>query len=81
VEYLRSALGDEAWEQGTNPEVPETSVLDNPYTYTDCSDESTHGQGRPSTPVLGNPVPQRVRSPPRFGNGALLPHARRPSFV
>ncbi|MCW0216301.1 MAG: amidohydrolase family protein [Pseudonocardia sp.] len=45
VEYLRSTLGEEAWVQGMNPEMPETSVLDNPYTYTDYSSGSTHGQG------------------------------------
>lgn len=44
VEYLRSILGDEAWLQGMNPEVPETSILDNPYTYTDYHSGSTHGQ-------------------------------------
>lgn len=44
VEYLRSTLGDEAWLQGMNPEVPETSILDNPYTYTDYHSGSTHGQ-------------------------------------
>ncbi len=42
VEYLRSALGDEAWQQGMNPDVPETKILDNPYTYTDYRSASTH---------------------------------------
>ena len=32
VEHLRSALGEEAWEKGMNPDVPETKILDNPYT-------------------------------------------------
>jgi cytosine/adenosine deaminase-related metal-dependent hydrolase len=41
VEHLRATLGD-AWEQGMNPEVPETAVAENPYTYTDYS------AGRPS---------------------------------
>ena len=35
VEHLRSTLGEQAWEQGMHPEVPETAVADNPYTYTD----------------------------------------------
>ena len=43
VEYLRSTMGEEAWQQGMNPDVPEAAVLDNPYTYTDYKDSSTHG--------------------------------------
>jgi adenine deaminase len=34
VEYLRGELGPEAWTEGMHPEVPETRVLHNPYTYT-----------------------------------------------
>jgi len=34
VEYLRGVLGPEAWDEGMHPEIPETQVLDNPYTYT-----------------------------------------------
>jgi 5-methylthioadenosine/S-adenosylhomocysteine deaminase len=34
VDYLRAALGPQAWEEGMHPEIPETRVLDNPYTYT-----------------------------------------------
>ncbi|WP_410612723.1 amidohydrolase family protein [Amycolatopsis sp. lyj-109] len=43
VEYLRGQLGEEAWRQGMNPEVPEAKILDNPYTYTDYQSDSTHG--------------------------------------
>ncbi|MFI5954193.1 amidohydrolase family protein [Cryptosporangium sp. NPDC051539] len=43
VEYLQGALGQEAWAAGMNPDVPETKVLDNPYTYTDYRSSSTHG--------------------------------------
>ncbi|KDN18780.1 amidohydrolase family protein [Amycolatopsis rifamycinica] len=43
VEYLRGQLGEEAWRQGMNPDVPETKVLDNPYTYTDYQSDRTHG--------------------------------------
>ncbi|MDX3189873.1 amidohydrolase family protein [Streptomyces sp. MN03-5084-2B] len=43
VEYLRGQLGEEAWRQGMNPDVPETKILDNPYTYTDYQSDSTHG--------------------------------------
>ncbi|WP_433799827.1 amidohydrolase family protein [Actinomycetospora sp. CA-084318] len=42
VEHLRSTLGEEAWTAGMNPEIPETKVLDNPYTYTDYRSASTH---------------------------------------
>jgi cytosine/adenosine deaminase-related metal-dependent hydrolase len=42
VEYLRGQLGEEAWEKGMNPDIPETKILDNPYTYTDYRSASTH---------------------------------------
>ncbi|WP_300007805.1 amidohydrolase family protein [Pseudonocardia sp.] len=45
VEYLRSTMGEQAWTAGMNPEVPETKILDNPYTYTDYASGATHGQG------------------------------------
>jgi 5-methylthioadenosine/S-adenosylhomocysteine deaminase len=34
TEYLRSELGEQAWAEGMNPEVPEHEQLANPYTYT-----------------------------------------------
>ena len=34
VEYLKGELGPEAWHDGMHPEIPETRVLENPYTYT-----------------------------------------------
>jgi 5-methylthioadenosine/S-adenosylhomocysteine deaminase len=44
VEYLRAALGEEAWVQGMNPDMPgDDEVLDNPYQYTDYRSDSTHG--------------------------------------
>jgi hypothetical protein len=45
VEYLRGELGEEAWQQGMNPDLPTTEVLDNPYQYTDYKSESTHAGG------------------------------------
>jgi cytosine/adenosine deaminase-related metal-dependent hydrolase len=42
VEHLRATLGEEAWQQGMNPDVPETKILDNPYTYTDYRSAATH---------------------------------------
>lgn len=44
VDHLRTAMGEEAWAQGMNPELPaDDEVLDNPYQYTDYKSESTHG--------------------------------------
>jgi 5-methylthioadenosine/S-adenosylhomocysteine deaminase len=44
VDHLRTALGEEAWGQGMNPEMPgDDEVLDNPYQYTDYKSRSTHG--------------------------------------
>ncbi|WP_447643565.1 amidohydrolase family protein [Nocardioides zeae] len=42
VAHLRSTLGEDAWVGGMNPDIPESKVLDNPYTYTDFADASTH---------------------------------------
>jgi 5-methylthioadenosine/S-adenosylhomocysteine deaminase len=42
VDHLRSSLGEDAWRAGMNPEIPETKVLDNPYTYTDFRTAATH---------------------------------------
>jgi 5-methylthioadenosine/S-adenosylhomocysteine deaminase len=42
VEHLRGSLGEEAWVAGMNPDIPESKVLDNPYTYTEYADASTH---------------------------------------
>jgi cytosine/adenosine deaminase-related metal-dependent hydrolase len=44
VEHLRATLGEEAWEKGMNPDIPETAILDNPYTYTEYSSAATHGR-------------------------------------
>ncbi len=43
IEYLRAELGDAEWSAGMNPDIPESKVLDNPYTYTTYADSSTHG--------------------------------------
>jgi 5-methylthioadenosine/S-adenosylhomocysteine deaminase len=42
VTHLQGALGPEAWQQGMNPQIPETKILDNPYTYTEFRSASTH---------------------------------------
>jgi cytosine/adenosine deaminase-related metal-dependent hydrolase len=45
LEHLRSELGEEAWEAGMNPDLPDQEVLDNPYQYTDYKSEATHAAG------------------------------------
>ena len=38
----RATMGEEVWQPGMNPELPERSeVLDNPYQYTDYQSDST----------------------------------------
>jgi hypothetical protein len=43
VDYLQAQLGAEEWNKGMNPDVPETEIFDNPYTYTDYKSDVTHG--------------------------------------
>jgi cytosine/adenosine deaminase-related metal-dependent hydrolase len=45
VEYLQGQLGAEAWAEGMHPEIPETTVLDNPYTYTEWDAGSAQWKG------------------------------------
>jgi cytosine/adenosine deaminase-related metal-dependent hydrolase len=47
IEYLRSELGEDAWQQGMFPERPdaEAEILENPYQYTDYKDESKRAGG------------------------------------
>ncbi|GAB3276496.1 amidohydrolase family protein [Kineosporia babensis] len=42
ITHLRGQLGESAWAAGMSPQIPESKVLDNPYTYTDFADSSTH---------------------------------------
>ncbi|WP_430502461.1 amidohydrolase family protein [Micromonospora trifolii] len=35
IDHLREAMGEEAWQRGMNPDVPETAILENPYQYTE----------------------------------------------
>ncbi|MDD7964012.1 amidohydrolase family protein [Actinomycetospora lemnae] len=43
VDHLRGELGEDTWRQGMNPDIPETTILDNPYQYTDYHSGATHG--------------------------------------
>jgi hypothetical protein len=42
VSYLQSEMGDEAWHAEMTPEIPESKVMDNPYTYTEFRSDETH---------------------------------------
>jgi urease alpha subunit len=44
IEHLRSDMGEEAWLAGMQPEIPDTKILDNPYTYTEFRTDSTHAR-------------------------------------
>jgi hypothetical protein len=35
IDYLIGEMGQEAWDKGMYPDIPETKVRDNPYTYTE----------------------------------------------
>jgi len=47
IDYLKGACGDEVWEQGMFPDMPdaEQSILENPYQYTDYKDEGKRAGG------------------------------------
>ncbi len=45
VEYLQGQLGPQAWTEGMHPDVPATTVLDNPYTYTTWDAGSAQWKG------------------------------------
>ena len=46
VEHLRSALGEEAWQSGMSPELPQDELLDNPYQYTEYKSSDTRSGTR-----------------------------------
>jgi len=41
VAFLQSEMGEEEWHQGMTPDIPESKVMDNPYTYTDFRSDET----------------------------------------
>jgi cytosine/adenosine deaminase-related metal-dependent hydrolase len=51
VEHLVTTMGQDAWKQGMNPDVPATKVLDNPYTYTEW--DAGSAQWKHGTPPTG----------------------------
>ncbi|HXZ64810.1 MAG TPA: amidohydrolase family protein [Streptosporangiaceae bacterium] len=49
VEFLQAELGPDAWTEGMHPDIPETKVLDNPYTYTEWDAGSAQWKGGAET--------------------------------
>ena len=47
IEYLKAEIGEEAWQSGMFPQMPEAEaeILDNPYQYSDFKDESKRAGG------------------------------------
>ena len=45
VDYLRGELGEEAWRDGMTPEIPESPVRENPYTYTYTDEDGPAAAG------------------------------------
>jgi cytosine/adenosine deaminase-related metal-dependent hydrolase len=47
LEYLKTEMGEETWQAGMFPEMPdaEAQILDNPYQYTDYKDEGKRAGG------------------------------------
>ncbi len=45
VDYLQGQLGPDAWTDGMHPEIPETTLFDNPYTYTEWDAGSAQWKG------------------------------------
>ena len=47
IDYLKGACGEDVWQAGMFPEMPEAeaAILDNPYQYSDFKDESKRAGG------------------------------------
>lgn len=52
VEHLQREMGGDVWSGEMNPDIPETRVLDNPYTYTEYHDASTHDAYETEAPSI-----------------------------
>ena len=48
VEYLRATLGETEWAAGMHPDIPESKVLDNPYTYTEFRNDAAGTDAAPT---------------------------------
>ncbi len=44
VEYLQGELGPDAWTEGMHPEIPATTLFENPYTYTEYGKHGAEAQ-------------------------------------
>jgi cytosine/adenosine deaminase-related metal-dependent hydrolase len=55
VDYARSNMGEQAWQESLTPELPASDRIPNPYTYTDfAGDESRQRAQRTATPAGEN---------------------------
>jgi adenine deaminase len=45
VDYVRSQLGDQAWNEGMHPEIPADEEIENPYKYTEGDARVTASSG------------------------------------
>ncbi|WP_327731623.1 hypothetical protein OG250_44110 [Streptomyces sp. NBC_00487] len=39
VDYARTTMGEDAWREAVEPEIPTTEVISNPYTYSEYRSE------------------------------------------
>jgi len=53
VEYARKTMGPEAWAQAMTPDVPETDLIANPYTYTGYDGGADRPRAQASEPDAG----------------------------
>jgi 5-methylthioadenosine/S-adenosylhomocysteine deaminase len=61
VEYARSTMGEQAWQEAMAPELPPSGRIPNPYTYTDFTgseDRHRPRQGGNMGPVPGAGIPE-----------------------
>jgi cytosine/adenosine deaminase-related metal-dependent hydrolase len=49
VEYARSTMGEQAWQDSLTPELPTTERIPNPYTYTDYAGEESRHRAQQDT--------------------------------
>ena len=83
VEYLRSALGEEAWEQGMNPEVPETQGPRQPVPVHRVPQQQ-HARPMSTAPERGRhrrvPVPAGAARPTSAGQRGRLRRGELPQL-
>jgi 5-methylthioadenosine/S-adenosylhomocysteine deaminase len=51
IEYLVAQMGEEAWQGGMNPDIPEQRMLENPYMYSEWDEGSADAPTEAPEPV------------------------------